>query len=798
MKFRAPAFRTFLLTLTVVATPGKAAAEPGWIPIGPSAGQEVESLVVLPGDPEPVIAAASSGIFRSQDGTQWGLLNGEEDLAFGVTGVLKASSAVPGPIYLVGGYPASSPDQILKSSDRGETWRQVKAVNGLLAVAELDPSRLYLVTSKGIEASRDAGNTWTPAIPAPIQELLDGHGELQHADVAFAPSDPETIYFLLELPEAQGFPDELRVVRTRDGGASWQVFEGPQGPELRRVTAQALVVDPVDPDSVYLVLTRGVFRSADGGSTWEPRLEGLPFDEFHGGRERLYRIEDLVIDPSAPEVLYAAIAESVQNPGGVYRSTDGGASWAPAHEGLSFPGPIWDLAFDPSDSAVLYAATPRGVSRSTDRGAHWSPTPGRLPTPAWSVVVDPETPATVFTGTADGRLFASEDGGRPWRRIGPELPATSFIDILRIAPADRSTLFAHYNLFHQEIGRSTDGGDTWQLLRGPGSGDVEELLIDPRNPARVLAVIGQPGGVYVSTDGGESWSRVLPGRIVALAQAPSDPDVLYAATLSSPPAPLRAEVCRSTDGGASWGCSGFGPEEKGGVGALAVDPRDSSVVLASLATGIHLSLDGGATWSLHRPGFSASELLFDPRDPEVLWANARHTGVFRSTDGGRSWTPMNRGLTHPLVLDLELDPSGRVLLAATNSGVFRFSSTGGPAPPAEIEWTTDPALAGFRVKARIAQGGGETIPGTHEPACIPETVCFSGALPGRSELFVRIVGPKPNGWLWPTLVKFSTSRIEVWIQQLSTGELRYYELRGASPGFDELPGLFDRFGFLPD
>jgi len=59
------------------------------------------------------------------------------------------------------------------------------------------------------------------------------------------------------------------------------------------------------------------------------------------------------------------------------------------------------------------------------------------------------------------------------------------------------------------------------------------------------------------------------------------------------------------------------------------------------------------------------------------------------------------------------------------------------------------------------------------------------------------VGPKPNGRLWPTLVKFSTSRIEVWIEQLATGELRYYELRGARPGFDELPGLFDRHGFEP-
>jgi hypothetical protein len=73
----------------------------------------------------------------------------------------------------------------------------------------------------------------------------------------------------------------------------------------------------------------------------------------------------------------------------------------------------------------------------------------------------------------------------------------------------------------------------------------------------------------------------------------------------------------------------------------------------------------------------------------------------------------------------------------------------------------------------------------------------SGRLPGRHEVFARIVGPKPNGRLWPTLVKFTTSQVEVWIEQVSTGEVEYYLLEGASRGFDELPGLFDREGFEP-
>lgn len=120
-----------------------------------------------------------------------------------------------------------------------------------------------------------------------------------------------------------------------------------------------------------------------------------------------------------------------------------------------------------------------------------------------------------------------------------------------------------------------------------------------------------------------------------------------------------------------------------------------------------------------------------------------------------------------------------------------------PPPPPSDDWLESPELPGFRVQVRISAGG-DSIPGRREAACIPETLCVSGALAGRSEVFVRVVGPKPNGFLWPTLVKFTTSTAEVWIERPATGELRYYRLEGASPGSSDLPGLFDRTGFSGD
>lgn len=115
-----------------------------------------------------------------------------------------------------------------------------------------------------------------------------------------------------------------------------------------------------------------------------------------------------------------------------------------------------------------------------------------------------------------------------------------------------------------------------------------------------------------------------------------------------------------------------------------------------------------------------------------------------------------------------------------------------PPPPAG-NWLSTSAIPGFEAKVRVS--GDRT--GAKEADCIEETLCVSGAVAGRPEVFVRVVGPKPNGFLWPTLVKFNTTQAEIWLRQVKTGKTNYYLLEGARPGFDELQGLFDREGFVP-
>ena len=92
-------------------------------------------------------------------------------------------------------------------------------------------------------------------------------------------------------------------------------------------------------------------------------------------------------------------------------------------------------------------------------------------------------------------------------------------------------------------------------------------------------------------------------------------------------------------------------------------------------------------------------------------------------------------------------------------------------PPPPGDWLSTSEVPGFSFKVQVTNQSGDEIIGAKDASCIPETVCVSGAVPGRSEVFLRVVGPKPNGYLWPTMAKFSTSQVEIRVRQDSSGEI---------------------------
>jgi len=115
-----------------------------------------------------------------------------------------------------------------------------------------------------------------------------------------------------------------------------------------------------------------------------------------------------------------------------------------------------------------------------------------------------------------------------------------------------------------------------------------------------------------------------------------------------------------------------------------------------------------------------------------------------------------------------------------------------PDPPAGA-WLVSSQLPGYQFKVRI----NGSAAGTQVADCVPETLCVAGSIPTRTELFLRIIGPRPNGFLWAQVVRFSTSHLEVWVQRLSNGQINYYDLPAVPQDSAELPGLVDKEAFQP-
>lgn len=122
---------------------------------------------------------------------------------------------------------------------------------------------------------------------------------------------------------------------------------------------------------------------------------------------------------------------------------------------------------------------------------------------------------------------------------------------------------------------------------------------------------------------------------------------------------------------------------------------------------------------------------------------------------------------------------------------------GEPEPPEDLEWLSDGALPGYRLKARITPAGGPAIGGQRVERCIAETLCIQGALAGRPEVFTKIIGPRPNGFLWVQAARFTPSRVELWVERTATGTVRYYRLDPVPRGSEDVSGLQDREAFAP-
>jgi photosystem II stability/assembly factor-like uncharacterized protein len=471
------------------------------------------------------------------------------------------------------------------------------------------PNVFYVgVVNGGVWKTDDYGRTWTP--------IFDREPTGSVGAIAVAPSDPNVIY--VGSGEGLQRPDLSTgdgIYKSTDAGRTWThlgLRDAQQIPEI--------IVDPTDPNRLFVAvlghpygpnIERGVFRSLDGGQTFEKVLYK---DEDTGA-------SDLAFDPADPNTVYAVLWQARQGPwengewegpgSGLYKSTDGGATWRQLTKGL----PTYaeglgriGIGIAPSDPSRLYATVEqRGggyIYRSDDAGESWTrmTTDGRIaarPTDAAEVIVDPKNPDVVYSITIVS-----------WK--------------------------------------STDGGKTWAGWKGaPGGDDYQEGWINPHDGNIILLASDQ--GAVVTVNGGRTWSSWYNQPTAALYHVTADNAFPYRLCSGQQESGSVCISSRGDDGQVTfreW--HPVGVEE---YGYVAPDPLDPDIVYGGKVSRYDRRTDQVqfvGPVALRSPAYRTlrtAPLLFSPVDPHTLYF-ASNT-LWRTTDGGGHWDQISPDLTRP-------------------------------------------------------------------------------------------------------------------------------------------------------
>ncbi len=361
---------------------------------------------------------------------------------------------------------------------------------------------------------------------------------------------------------------------------------------------------------------------------------------------------------------------------GVFRSRDGGRSWELGVEGLGNL-MVQSLALSPNFATdrTIFAGTADGnLYRSRDAGESWNFLPGPKGTSgliALAVAAGPGENTTIAAGTAADGPFVSEDGGRTWNARGSGLADRAVI-ALALSPAfqqDRIAFVATEKALH----RTADGGGSWELVwTCPKEDSLEAVAVSPGFATDRTVFAGTEGqGVLRSSDGGSTWQTANAGLpdlcINALALSPdfARDQLVMAGT--------GGGVVLSADGGTSWRLV---VEETTVLSVALGGPR---LFLAGMAReGVIRSEDGGTSWETANQGLYAASLVGLALSPafesdDILFAWGPSEELVRSTDGGKSWAPVSKGLGQADVASLAISPAcaeDGSAFAATSDGMF--------------------------------------------------------------------------------------------------------------------------------
>jgi photosystem II stability/assembly factor-like uncharacterized protein len=611
--------------------------------LGPFGG-EVRSVLIDPHDPRLVLLGTSDGqLFKSLDGgLVWEqIFPGLNRRHFAVD-TLVAHPTEPGHMYAGGWDLKSDGGGLFESRDHGRTWTMVTLPQSPAAVRDfaisaIKPERMIVGTLDAALVSSDGGMSWRKVSSVP-------GGFHQIESVAIDPEDPGKVYIGTWRLSYRSF----------DFGRSWTRSENGM---LFDSDVFSIAMNPSEHGVMYASACSGVYRSANRGLNWT-RLRLLP-DRF------TVRSQVVYLDPTDPTRVYVGSTE------GLFLSENDGQSWKRL---TSSEITVNAIQVDPKDRRkILIGTESSGIMRSADGGTNWKESnQGFIHRQISRILSDPGRPNQMITGLlsegARGGYYLYDVESRDWSSMTAGLQTDTDILSLLILPVGKGRI------------AGTGRGAFWQS----GEGKAWTRLSGPITKARVSDLVSDStnGWVYAATEEGVFRSRLFPltfqspvtcqlrPRVQSILVGPPGSTYMYAVSSMG--------IIRSRNQAANWEVASSGLPFRARIQSLAMNPSDRGHLLAGTTLGIFESRNAGDSWNPlpdPSPGIDIASVIFlQPDGNFILAADNNAGGVHISSDGGNSWTRLHSSGFDSAIRFLAQDPvdHSRVYMGTGSEGVYRL------------------------------------------------------------------------------------------------------------------------------